>query len=95
MMQQYPPSAQITAAMEHDNAMDNIMSVVSSVDDITDKDHIREWLTAISAGWANDVAEAIHQTGDFGPDLTHTLICKDCGEEMLTSAPINPISFFS
>lgn len=95
MMQQFNPAASLTAEQEHDNAIETIMSVIADVDGVDNREHIKEWIATISAAWATDLSNAIEDTGNFGPDLTHKLKCKDCGEEIIISAPINPLSFFS
>jgi len=95
MMQQYNPSEVLTAEQEHEETINTIMSVISDVDGITNPEHIKEWIATISAKWAKDLSDAIEDTGNFGPDLTHTLKCRDCKEEIKLSAPINPLSFFS
>lgn len=95
MMQHYNPSEVLTAEQEHDDTLETILSVISDVDGTTDRGFIKEWLAEISAKWATELSEAIEDTGNFGPDLTHVMKCKDCGEEIKINAPINPLSFFS
>jgi len=71
-----------------------ISSVISSVDDITNSEHIREWIKEIPAGWIHDLSEKIEKASDFGTDFTFHTTCKDCGEKIEIQTPVNPISFF-
>jgi len=94
MMQSYDPSANLTPEEETASIVDTIMSVISSVDNIDNKDMIKEWLTTISAGWMTKLSEAIEKTSDWGPDFVYETKCKDCGKKMKVTAPINPLSYF-
>jgi len=71
-----------------------ISSVISSVDDVTDPTHIKEWVKQISAGLIHTLSDKIEKVSDFGTDFTFTTTCKDCGEKVEIQTPVNPISFF-
>jgi len=71
-----------------------ISSVISSVDDITNPIHIREWIKEIPAGWIHKLSEKIEKASDFGTDFTFHTKCKDCDEKIEIQTPVNPISFF-
>lgn len=77
------------------NLVFNLTSVIDSVDGITDKGHIEEWIKALSTPYHNRITEAIERTNEWGPAQTTTLKCRDCGEEMPIELPLNPISFFT
>jgi hypothetical protein len=76
------------------NLRKSMLNIIKSVDDIEDKALISEWLNIISAGNVSKIAEQITKTNDWGPQLDHVVICKDCGKEIEIDIPINPISLF-
>ena len=79
---------------ELDMAVFIISSIIESVDDVTNPEHIKEWIKTIPAGWLHILTEAVEDSSDFGPDFKLVTKCKDCGEQIEIETPINPISFF-
>lgn len=77
------------------NVVFNLVNLIESVDEITDKKQIEEWVSKITTPYQNRIAEAIEKTNDWGPDQTTKLKCRDCGGEMTVDLPLNPISFFT
>lgn len=77
------------------NVVFNLVHLIESVDDVTDKGLIQEWVESISTPYQNRITSAIEKTGNWGPDQTVTLTCKDCGEQMTVELPLNPVSFFT
>ena len=77
------------------NVVFNLVSLIESVDGITDKKLIEEWVSSITTPFQNRIAEAIEKTNEWGPDQTVTLKCRDCGADMPVDLPLNPISFFT
>jgi hypothetical protein len=77
------------------NLVFNLTSVIDSVDGITDKGQIEEWIKALSTPYHNRITEAIERTNEWGPAQSTTLKCRDCGETMPIELPLNPISFFT
>ena len=77
------------------NLVFNLVNLIESVDGITDKHQIEEWVKAISAPYHNRISEAIERTNHWGPSQTTILKCRDCGEDMNIELPLNPISFFA
>ncbi len=71
-----------------------IQSIIQSVDGVTDKKHIAEWIKTISAGWLRIITDTVEKTSDFGTDFTLNTKCGDCGKDIEIQAPVNPISFF-
>jgi len=94
MMQNYDPNIVLSPEIETANIIETVMSVISSVDGIDNKGHIKEWLSTLSAGTIGELSEAIEKTTDWGPDFMYTTTCKDCKKEMEITAPINPLAFF-
>lgn len=77
------------------NVVFNLVNLIESVDDVTDKSLIKEWIESISTPFQNRITEAIEKTSDWGPNQNVTLVCKDCGEKMSVELPLNPVSFFT
>jgi len=73
---------------------ETIIGMIKSVDGISDKKLIKEWVAKISAGWVRKISESIKVVSDFGPDFTSEVKCKDCETMMEISTPINPLAFF-
>ena len=73
----------------------NLLNVIKSVDGITDKDMIKEWIGSIPAPYVTKIINAVDHTNNWGPDLKVELICKDCQKAIEVEIPINPVSFFS
>lgn len=77
------------------NVVFNLVNLIESVDDITDKKMIEEWVSSITTPYQNRITEAIEKTNNWGPEQTVKLHCKDCKREMPVDLPLNPISFFT
>lgn len=74
--------------------LESIAQVIESVDKITDKAFIIEWLRGISAGWIQQISTAIEKSGDWGPDFKYKTPCLDCKQEIVLDIPLNPVTFF-
>jgi len=72
----------------------SITGVIDSVDGITEKEFIMEWLEKLGAGWMKHISEAVEKSGDWGPDTVFKSNCKDCGNEIEIEVPLNPVTFF-
>lgn len=69
---------------------------IDSVDGITEKELIKEWLMSIPVGYAKTIEGAIDSTqSNWGPDFYAKIKCKDCGQSTEINTPINPLSFFT
>lgn len=75
--------------------LDTLSQVIESVDKITDKGFIREWLGKISAGWKTQISIAIEKAGDWGPDFKYKTSCQDCKQNIELDIPLNPVTFFT
>jgi len=71
-----------------------LLSVISNVDEITDKTQIEEWVKSIPRLWAKQISERVDVLQNWGPNFNITIICKDCLEEVNVANQLNPISFF-
>lgn len=77
------------------NIIFNLVSLVESVDGITDRALIEEWARKLTTPQQNKITDIIDVMNDWGPASTTKLTCKDCGTVMDVELPLNPISFFT
>lgn len=77
------------------NIIFNLVSLIESVDGISDRALIEEWAKGLTAPMQNRITDVIEKMNDWGPSNTTKLKCKDCGTEMDVELPLNPISFFT
>ena len=69
--------------------------VVQSVDGISNRDHIFEWLKTIPREWFNIISSAVDKCSSWGVKTTQTFTCEDCGKQFDIDMPINPVTFFT
>lgn len=77
------------------NIIFNLSIVISSVDGITDRKQIEEWVALLTTPYQNLITDTIDKTNAWGPERIVKLTCKDCKQEMPVELPINPIAFFT
>jgi hypothetical protein len=73
----------------------DIMSVIHSVDGITDEVLIEEWVKSLQRKFFNEIIDKAQSSAEWGFNLTTKLTCKDCGAEYDHNLELNPINFFS
>lgn len=71
------------------------LPAIVSVDSVTNTDHIREWLESLPSPWIKLLGTRIEEINSFGADLKVHAKCKDCGELIELTIPLNPQSFFT
>lgn len=85
----------LTPEESRDIAIKSLLDIIISVDEITDKAMIKEWLGTINVQWTKLIDDAITAAqNDWGAEMAHTFKCKDCGEDVETVLPMNPLAFF-
>ena len=77
-----------------DRLMNSVSILIGSVDGVTDRANILEWLKTIPILWLKALSTAARDTTEWGIKFDLSLTCKDCGAEVLVPTPLNPISFF-
>ena len=77
------------------NIIFNLVSLIESVDETTDKTLIEEWIKSLTTPMTSRITEVIDKMNKWGPSQTAVLKCKDCGEDMTVELPLNPVSFFT
>lgn len=86
---------EMTVEIMRKNIVFNLSNVIESVDGITDKAMIEEWVKKITTPQQSRITEVIEKMNDWGPAQTTKLVCKDCNQEIEVELPLNPISFFT
>jgi len=72
-----------------------LLNVIESVEGVTDRKFIREWLETIQTTWIRSINEAVDKASDWGPVFEVEMNCKDCGDPFTATTSLNPLSFFS
>jgi hypothetical protein len=86
---------ELTLENEKQNLVKMLVSVVESVNDISDVELITEWASELPVAFVNQIAERVEKINEWGPKLVTKCICRDCQQEFDVDIPINPISFFT
>jgi len=71
-----------------------LVSVIQSVDGITDWKQIEEWISSIPLSWKRQIEATAQRVTEWGMDFDVTQVCQDCGEEVNISVSANPVGFF-
>jgi hypothetical protein len=86
---------ELTAQDMQRNLKALLLSVIESVDGVTDPRLIGEWLEQLQVTWANRIIEKLDGLNEWGPTMRWQVACKDCGEQFDVQLPLNPVSFFT
>lgn len=84
----------LTEEQQTEMLIDSLLDVIEIVDEITDREFIKQWLEDLPIKWIQALSKAIDQSSDWGPDFKTYVVCKDCGEKTQIAAPMNPLTFF-
>jgi hypothetical protein len=94
---------QTTAMMKEDElsqseaeelVISTLVNVIRRVDEIEDKEMIREWVKRIPLGWKKQLEHAAQQVSQWGVDFISRHKCRDCGQSLEIPVTANPVSFF-
>lgn len=77
------------------SVVDLTASLVESVDNISDREMIREWAQTITAGYARMIGDHLAKLATWGPNQQVEITCRDCNETVPYVVALNPIDFFS
>ena len=75
--------------------IESLTNVIRSVDEVTNPEHIAQWLESIKAGWLQAITDHIEVMSDWGPTFKTEIVCKDCDAQVMITPPMNPIAFFT
>lgn len=86
---------EMSVADQTDHLLDQLLLIIRQVDEITDHDMIREWLSVITPSMMREVNTALGELSVWGIDTKTTFACSDCGAKMEMELPTNPLVLFS
>ena len=78
-----------------EKVLDSLATVIASVDEVTDKNHILEWLHTIPVKMHKQISASVDSSSDWGPSTIVEGKCKDCGADIKIDVPLNPVIFFT
>lgn len=77
-------------------ALRSIAVLIDSVDGVSDKEEIIEWLSELPVEMRNVIRSQINRVASgWGVDFSFVTKCKDCDKEIDLNPVINPVSFFT
>lgn len=79
----------------HKQIIHTISSLIHSVDGIQDRSKIQEWTERLPIKWIHNINDSIEKISNWGTSFDTTFVCKDCGGNITTQIPLNPVAFFS
>jgi hypothetical protein len=74
--------------------LDSTSHLIKSVDGVTEKEHILEWLRTIPSSWYSMITDKSSLHTQWGSENSYTIKCEDCGSDITIDVPINPLTFF-
>lgn len=86
---------EFTTQDQQDNLVKVIVSVIESVNGISDVALIQEWVTKLPSPMISKIGSKVEEISNWGADLKVSCTCKDCGEVFSVEIPINPVTFFN
>lgn len=72
----------------------SILNRIESVDGITDRDQIFEWLVDLRKPYRDLLLQKIIKNEDWGTTFKYTIKCKECNEAVELVTALNPVDFF-
>lgn len=78
-----------------DTIIEGLAPGIVDVDSITNPQHIKEWLSNITPPLIAEISQLVERVNKFGIEFEADHICKDCGEPLRLTIPLNPQSFFT
>lgn len=78
-----------------DLIMLELLVMIKQVDEVTDRNHIAEWLKSVPRTYWNVITERGNEMANWGYDLSQKLTCQDCGEQFTYDLQLDPIRFFT
>ena len=72
----------------------NFASVTQSVDEIDDKELIKEWYRELPRLETEKIKKKLDNMDDWGIEFKYTIKCKYCKEDKVLTTQLNPVYFF-
>jgi hypothetical protein len=73
----------------------SILAVIKRVDDVSDREFIKEWLKQLPITLMREIIARISEANNWGLDFSYNITCKDCKTKHNISYILNPVSFFT
>lgn len=74
---------------------DTLATVVHQVDEVTNPQHIKDWMKTIPDLWVKQINRMIMKNSDWGVKVSRDAKCRDCGQDISLDIDLNPVSFFT
>lgn len=78
----------------NDLLVKSLASVVRSVDGVSEKEFIEEWLATLPTKIVTEFSTDVERLNRWGPKFDYTIQCQDCGKDQKISTVLNPLYFF-
>ncbi len=77
------------------NLINTISLNIESVDDVTNQDIIREFISGCNVQFQNKILDNISKLNQWGVEFTASIECKHCKQLKTFPIALNPVSFFT
>lgn len=94
LMQDTSLHKDMTVTKMQEKMFESTISIIASVDGVTERAHIAEWARTIPTTWFGKISQSIDSASDWGPSTKYTTTCQDCGEEITMNIELSPLTFF-
>ena len=78
----------------NDVVLNNVYGNIKKVDDITDREFIKEWLYDLPKYLIEEFIDKIEVANNWGTDFDYEVVCDHCENRDKITSSINPLFFF-
>jgi len=75
--------------------VDNLAAITLKVDDITDKELIREWYKVLPRSEVERIKHKLNNWSQWGIEFKYSINCKQCNKVKELTHHLNPVYFFT
>jgi hypothetical protein len=79
----------------YENIINSILTNVESVDDVTNQDVIKEFISRCDVQFQHKVLNKINELNNWGMEYNTTIECKFCKQKKTFPVTLNPVNFFT
>lgn len=73
---------------------DSLSATIEQVDDVTDKNFIKQWISSIPRSILQEIYNKLETYSTWGLDFQHNIKCSSCGNVQTLNTIMNPLYFF-
>lgn len=95
VMHMMDPEQEASPEKIRDMMVESVSNIIKSVDEISDKDMIKEWLSTVPPQYIHLINDNIDKTLEWGPEFKSKIVCLDCKATTDVDIPMNPMYFFT